>query len=46
MKEQELAPTEKVESLKIELAEYYANNTFLSCNTMGEIVQQSLAVVV
>jgi hypothetical protein len=46
MKKQELAPVEKVETLKNELSEYYANNGFVKCNTMGEIVQQSLAVVV
>ena len=46
MKEQELAPAEKVETLKKELTEYYDNNAFLKCNSMGEIVQQSLAVVV
>lgn len=33
---------ENVETLKEELAEFYRNDTFLKCNTMGKLVKKSL----
>ncbi len=33
---------ENVETLKEELAEYYSNDTFLRCRTMGQLVKKSL----
>ena len=43
---QELAPKEKVNKLREELAAYYSNSAFLRCNNMGELVRQSLESVV
>jgi len=41
----EIAPTENVESLKIDLARHYKDKRFLDCKTMGEIVWNSLDLV-
>lgn len=40
-----LSQEEKVKSLREELAAHYQNTAFLSCQTMGEIVQTSLQIV-
>ena len=37
-----ISPPEKVMQLRTELAEYYNEKTFLSCNSMGDIVKLSL----
>ncbi len=46
MTDNELAPTEKITSLRDELTQYYSDKKFLKCNTMGELVRHSLEVVV
>jgi len=42
----DISTTEKVYTLKHELADHYHNLEFLQCHTMGEIVHKSLQVVV
>jgi hypothetical protein len=41
----ELAPVEKVRQLGRELAEYYGEQDFLRCETMGEILRLSLEIL-
>lgn len=41
-----IAPPEKVKQLREELAQHYKNNTFLDCHSMGEIVRNSLRILV
>lgn len=45
MKVDVLSLAEKTKQLKEELAEHYQNNTFLKCQTMGEIVERSLSIL-
>ncbi len=45
MAKDNISAPENIESLKIELAKYYENDTFLKCKTMGEIVWKSLEIV-
>lgn len=45
MDRDEIAPQEKVEGLKKELAQHYKNESFLDCTTMGEIVRNSLRIL-
>lgn len=40
-----IAPQEKVVQLGKELAKHYNDGTFLSCNSMGEIVRHSLKII-
>ncbi|HWB64770.1 MAG TPA: hypothetical protein VG603_14740, partial [Chitinophagales bacterium] len=40
-----VAPREKVIQLRSELAAYYKNDTFLDCQSMGELVRNSLRVL-
>ncbi len=40
-----ISPMENVLSLRSQLCEYYENTTFLRCETMGQIVQESLRLV-
>ncbi len=42
MEEDTISLPENVETLKEELAEYYQNDSFLRCKTMGELVKKSL----
>lgn len=42
MRQDRLAPQEHVEQLRKELAKHYKNDTFLGCQSMGAIVEQSL----
>lgn len=46
MVEEELSHPEKETLLKDELAKHYANPEFLKCNNMGEIMKQSLNLLV
>jgi len=41
----DIAPAENVENLKIELAHLYADDEFLDCKNMGEVVKTSLKMV-
>ena len=41
-----LSKPEYVEQLREELAEYYDDHTFIHCKTMGEIVRQSLWMLI
>lgn len=45
MEHDTLSDTEKVHQLRQELATHYQNNDFLGCQTMGEIVKNSLRIV-
>ena len=45
MEHDTLAPAEKVIQLGKELALHYKNDSFLKCNTMGQLVKNSLRVV-
>lgn len=45
MKQDELAPFSNVESLRSQLAEYYDNDGFLKCSSMGSLVEKSLSLV-
>ena len=40
-----IAPKEKVNQLRKELAEHYNNDSFLDCTSMGEIVRNSLRIL-
>lgn len=40
-----IAPQEKVTQLGKELAKHYKDDTFLTCNSMGEIVRHSLKII-
>lgn len=42
MGEDRLAPDDNVKSLKKELARHYADQSFLKCENMGELVQKSI----
>lgn len=42
---QELAPAENVVQLRASLAEHYARPEFLGCESMGELIRESLAAV-
>lgn len=46
MKIDQLSTQEKVDSLKQELAQHYQNDLFLQCENMGEIMHQSLNLLV
>jgi hypothetical protein len=46
MEGDDLAPKAHVNSLKQELAKHYENEDFLTCQSMGEILRKSLAMVV
>jgi hypothetical protein len=41
-----LAPKENVESLRAELARHYKNESFLACQTMGELLRLSFQQVI
>ena len=45
MSKDEIAPPENIEQLKSELAKHYNDARFLKCKTMGEIVWNSLELV-
>lgn len=45
MEQDTLSDTPKIHQLRQELAEHYQNNDFLGCQTMGEIVKNSLRIV-
>jgi hypothetical protein len=45
MSKDEIAPPENIEQLKSELAKHYDDVRFLQCKTMGEIVWNSLELV-
>ena len=45
MSKDEIAPEEHVKQLRTELARHYGDNRFLACKTMGEIVWNSLELV-
>jgi hypothetical protein len=45
MSKDEIAPPENIEQLKSELAKHYDDARFLQCKTMGEIVWNSLELV-
>lgn len=45
MTSDKLAPTENVQQLRAELADHYKNDRFLKCNSMGELVKESLELV-
>jgi hypothetical protein len=42
MTKDEISPSEKINNLKTELAEFYDDTAFLSCSSMGALVRQSL----
>ena len=45
MKQDNLSTLEKTETLKKELAEHYKHSKFMSCSNMGEIMEESLNVL-
>jgi hypothetical protein len=45
MARDEISPNENTDQLKKELAQYYKNEAFLKCKSMGEIVWTSLEQV-
>jgi hypothetical protein len=45
MKKDTLSLPENLESLKQDLARHYKNNSFLTCKSMGEVVELSLKLV-
>jgi hypothetical protein len=45
MVKDEISSKEKTEHLKKELAKHYKNDVFLNCQSMGEVVKKSLALV-
>ncbi len=45
MSSDHLAPQENVRSLAVELAEHYHNDSFRQCESMGDLVRQSLLTV-
>ncbi len=45
MEQDTLSDTPKIHQLRQELADHYQNNDFLGCQTMGEIVKNSLRIV-
>jgi hypothetical protein len=46
MEHDKLAPKENVESLRTELARHYKNESFLTCQTMGELLRLSFLQVI
>jgi hypothetical protein len=40
-----LAPQDKIEQLKIELTDYHKNKDFLNCKTMGDIVRTNMRII-
>ena len=46
MKKERLSKPEHVEKLRKELAEFYEDEDFLSCNNMGELVEMSLLMLI
>jgi len=45
MEQDKISKSEKVKSLRTELAKYYNDNAFLHCESMGAIVRHSLKIV-
>jgi len=45
MEQDKISKRKKVKSLREELAEYYNENAFLNCESMGAIVRQSLKMI-
>jgi hypothetical protein len=46
MTQDTVSTPEHIANLRIELAQHYQNDTFLTCQNMGQIVQQSLRMLV
>ena len=45
MKHDKLSNKKNIEKLRKELAEFYEENDFLSCDSMGELVELSLEML-
>lgn len=45
MSRDRIAPVEKVHSLRVELAEHHKHMDFLNCESMGELVRESLGLI-
>ena len=45
MSKDDIAPVENIDQLKSELAKHYDDTRFLNCKTMGELVWNSLELV-